>query len=195
MRKLLTTAIIALAALGILPATGSAQDFSGFSIGGGWGFQDTDIKLAGEGVNRKFGDEASELVLFAGYDLALGEHLRIGVEGDVGLADIDIELDEDQGFLGDLFDGSGWSVTGRAGWVFAERFMIYAKAGFVQTEIAGRDFNGVRLGVGAEAHTIWRLFLRGELLRDELSSKRSNTLPASISPDSNRVRVLVGLRF
>ena len=195
MRKFLTTAIIALVTLGILPATGSAQDFSGLTLGGGWGFQDTDIKLAGEGINRKFGDETSEGVVFIGYDFTFGDHLRIGFEGDVALTDIDVELDENQGFLGDLFDGSSWSVGGRAGWVLAERFMFYAKAGFVQTEIAGRDFNGVRFGVGAEAHTVWRLFLRGELLRDELTSKRSNTLPASISPDSNRVRVLVGLRF
>jgi len=195
MRSFFTMACIGLAMLCSLPATVSAQDFTGFTIGGGWGFQDTEVKVAGEGVNQKFGDETSEGVLFAGYDFAFGEHLRIGVEGDVGLADIDVQLDEDQGFLGDLFDGSGWSVSGRAGWVFAERFMIYAKAGFAQTEIAGRDFNGVRFGVGAEAYTVWRLFLRGELLRDELSSKRSNTLPASISPDSNRARILVGLRF
>lgn len=195
MRKFLMIAIIALATLGILPATGSAQDFTGFTIGGGWGFQDTDIKLAGEGINQKFGDNTSEGVVFAGYDFELGERLRIGIEADAGLTNINVELDENQGFLGDLFDGSSWSIGARAGWVFAERFMVYAKAGFVQTDIAGRDFNGVRFGVGAEAHTVWRLFLRGELLRDELSSKRSNTLPASISPDSNRIRLLVGLRF
>ena len=110
----------------------------------------------------------------AGYDLALGNTLRLGAEAGVGFN----VNDEANGTIGAttyrLASGRDIDLSLRLGAVVAPRTLIYAKAGYANSRFsgqvasgattvrAGSNEDGLRLGAGVEQMLSDHAYLKGE---------------------------------
>lgn len=119
----------------------------------------------------------------AGYDLALGQKLRAGI--DVGLADSTTKTPTTDASR-DL------SASARVGYVLTPRIMPYAKVGYASSRFeasgtgVGGAVEGVRYGGGVEYATSPRTYISAEYQRTEYEQNIGGRDAAMVG---------VGLRF
>ncbi|HEX7871386.1 MAG TPA: porin family protein [Sphingobium sp.] len=120
----------------------------------------------------------------AGYDLAVGNKLRAGVE--VGLADSTAKTDT-------VKASRDLSASARLGYAVTPKLMPYAKVGYASSRFedrtgsgAGAGFEGVRYGAGVEVAPTPRTYISAEYQRTEYEANIGGRDAAMVG---------VGLRF
>lgn len=200
MRTLFTTAFIA----AMLSAGASAEDFTGFHIGGQVGLEKGDIDLIQDG--EFFTDTDAEGVgygAFVGYDLQLADFV-IGAGLDFSISNIDLD------FTPLLETGGGEidrtiGIHGRVGYVLFDKILLYGQAGYVNVTIdlntaSGTSFNdaeveGWRAGPGIELRLVHGVFVKGEALFTGLSEIVDENSNLVAEPTLDYIRAGIGVRF
>lgn len=172
-----------------------ASDFSGFTIGLGFGVHDFNITAKNADLRFKIGDTTSEGVFFAAYDFDIANNWLAGIEINGAIASADFDSD----ILGSslVFDGNNWGVNARAGYLLTDRLMGYGLIGYQKISAGdSNSFDGIRFGGGLEAKLFWNISARAEFSRIETSSIRSSQdRDTRLSAGNNVIRFLVGFHF
>lgn len=123
----------------------AASDFTGPRVEAGVVVTDTNVT-----------DTKTTYGLNAGYDFALTDRVRLGVEATSN----------------DLFqDNREYGAGGRLGFVVTPDLMLYGKVGYVNREVYSTKLDGITYGGGAELALNNNLYLKGEYRRSDFENE------------------------
>lgn len=191
---LATAAVIALAGAS-LPA--QAAGFTGFYLGGdiGYGWGDANqTRFSNVGGPFTFTQPDAELdgfvgVIHAGYAWPLGSKWALGIEGDVGIADI---TGDDGGGGGDINEWAGdltASLRARLGVMVGANTQLFLTAGWAwadydanvlnaPTSTRSHTFSGYTVGGGIDVMVGTNLSVRGQYRYTDFDADRVTFAPA-----------------
>lgn len=136
------------------------------------------------------------------------DRLYLGAEAEFG--GTDIEGDGTSGtFVGALDTKESFGLSARAGYLFADNILGYARLGWQQTDVRAvalsgatassfkDELDGIRYGVGSEIALTPNILARVEYNYTDYEKAKFNlgTQRVGIQPDSSEVRVGIAYRF
>jgi outer membrane immunogenic protein len=164
-------------AAALISGTAWAEDFTGPRVEIVAGYDAVKAKGGIAGPHTTI--EGVRLGGAAGYDMALGETLRVGVEGGFGFNLSGKEEVKQGATTIRAKSGRDLDASLRIGAKVAENTLIYAKAGYANTQFRGRvttvgtasttvvnahdDEDGYRIGAGVEQNLSGRVYAKAEL--------------------------------
>lgn len=183
-----------------------AQNFDGGYLGASAGMAHYSAEIS-EGGASMDGISADDPVfgIIAGYGGSLSDNKYFGIEGNVGMNTADLELsagdekieidaEETYGISARLgYTQGNWMAYGLMGWQWVNmdaKYRFYdADSDSFESFSEDEDFNGFRVGVGAEYQSAEQLFLRGEYSYTMYNEE------GVVEPDAGVFQLSIGLRF
>ena len=176
-----------------LPA--SAEVFNGLYIGAQAGYDTSAIHVDGAKVHI---DNKSDLAygVMAGFDIKVSPNIVAGVEGDMSLNSNDFDFSDGT----TIIDGKAkrtFSLTGRLGYLLADRILLYGRAGYANESFRFSDslstskhnFDGFKYGGGVELGLLPNIAVRLEYTHTNYNDgdAPATSAAATFSPDKSRV--------
>jgi len=185
----------------VIAVPASAEIFNGLYIGAQAGYDKNAVNVDGSGghINNK-----SDLAygVMAGLDLKVSPNIVAGVEADMSLNSNDFNFSDGT----TIIDGKAkreFSLTGRLGYLLADRILFYGKAGYANESFRFSDslstskhnFDGFKYGGGVEVGLLPNLGVRLEYTRTNYNSGSApiTSTATTFSPDTSRV--MLGASF
>jgi outer membrane immunogenic protein len=184
-----------------LPA--SAEVFNGLYIGAQAGYDKNAVHVDGSGVHINNKSDLAYGVM-AGLDLKVSPNIVAGVEADMSLNSNDFNFSDGT----TIIDGKAkrtFSLTGRLGYLLADRILFYGRAGYANQSFRFSDslntskhnFDGFKYGGGVEVGLLPNLGVRLEYTRTNYNSGSApiTSTATTFSPDTSRVMLGASLYF
>lgn len=199
MKKLTLAAALLTGTAIAVPA--HAEVFNGLYLGAEAGYDTHNINLDGTSVHI---NNKSDLAygLITGIDLKVLPSFVIGVEGDMSLSGNDFNFSDGV----TIFDSKAkrtLGISGRAGFLMGDRFLVYGRAGYANARFRFSDgltttrhnFDGFKYGGGLEIGLLPNLAIRGEYTHTNYNNGTApiSSTAAEFSPDTSRV--MLGAAF
>jgi outer membrane immunogenic protein len=208
MSKRISFLAVALAAMAAVGASEAKADaFNGPYIGGhtGYGFGDVDQPYGGVGgpfVSNQDSPEIDGWIygIQGGYNFRAG-NWAFGGEAQATWGDREGDDGGSGGDVNGVEVNYEWSLRGRAGYVFGDRFWLYGTAGYVSMdadatapgESDNESIEGWTYGVGGELAISDRFSVTAEVRADEMDETRfsfpGNGYDEGLTPNTTSVRV------
>lgn len=186
-------------AFAAVTAPAQAEEFKGGYVGVAAGYSTEE--LSGEddaGIEAEFDQDSAHLQFFGGYDFAVSEDFRLGVEAALGIgADDAIELTDDT-VTAEFNPEYTFEISARAGYLITENGLLYVRGGYQYTRFdldvreVGKpdllfegDADGYLVGGGFE-------YALGKNLRSRVEYRYSELENGSTTTELGRHQILVG---
>ena len=136
--KTIGALLLAPAAFLAFAAPASAEEFEGPFVGAGFGYSRDELGSEfdeGLELGNDPSKDAAYIQAFAGYDLAVTNKVRLGIEGAIGVG-------LDDGIRTSFADNSieinpefTYEITGRAGYLVSDNALVYLRGGFQSSRV------------------------------------------------------------
>ena len=187
----------------VIAVPASAEIFNGLYIGAQAGYDKNAVHVDGSGVHINNKSDLAYGVM-AGLDLKVSPNIVAGVEADMSLNSNDFNFSDGT----TIIDGKAkrtFSVTGRLGYLLADRILFYGRAGYANESFRFSDslsttkhnFDGFKYGGGVEVGLLPNLGVRLEYTRTNYNDGAAPITSAAttFSPDTSRVMLGASLYF
>ena len=187
----------------VMAVPASAEIFNGLYIGAQAGYDKNAVHVDGSGVHINNKSDLAYGVM-AGLDLKVSPNIVAGVEADMSLNSNDFNFSDGT----TIIDGKAkrtFSVTGRLGYLLADRILFYGRAGYANESFRFSDsvsttkhnFDGFKYGGGVEVGLLPNLGVRLEYTRTNYNDGAAPITSAAttFSPDTSRVMLGASLYF
>lgn len=187
----------------VMAMPASADVFNGLYIGAQAGYDKNAVNVDGSGVHINNKSDLAYGVM-AGLDLKVSPNIVAGVEADMSLNSNDFNFSDGT----TIIDGKAkrtFSLTGRLGYLMADRILFYGRAGYANQGFRFSDslstskhnFDGFKYGGGIELGLLANLAVRLEYTHTNYNdgSAPLTSAATTFSPDTSRIMGGASLYF
>jgi len=199
MKKLTLAAVLLTGTAITLPA--QAEVFNGLYIGAEAGYDKDAVHVDGTHVQINNKSDLAYGVI-AGVDMKVTPHIVAGIEGDMSIANNDFNFSDGV----TVFDSKAkrtLGISGRLGYLLANRILLYGRAGYTNGRFRFRDgltttkenFDGFRYGGGVELAVLPNIGVRAEYTHTNYNSGAAPVTSTATNFSPNTSRIMLGAAF